>query len=165
MCQWSSVTARLPRLARLNAAGGLSSLPFWLTASGQNQMTWLRSQWLKWYSFQNHSVSVAPLHSWGIFPNPRPAGEYSPIFPFRKKSVDLSSNSVILATMKPIKLSEELKPCPFCGNDKPSTYKDGDVLHGPSYVIHCHDCMTQTVDYTPEMLTKKWNNRPKSLDE
>ena len=59
-------------------------------------------------------------------------------------------------------MSEELKPCPFCGNDdilldihhRGNSFRD-------TYVYYCSDCVRGEDSYTSkEFAMDAWNNRP-----
>ncbi len=56
-------------------------------------------------------------------------------------------------------MSEELKPCPFCGReDLVKLHMEGTVLH-PAYKINCEFCGAST-SYTDKDCSLDWNKRP-----
>lgn len=56
-------------------------------------------------------------------------------------------------------MSEDLKPCPFCG-DKP--YLDTD---GYKYEIGCHKCRYSIITHQRASAIRKWNTRPTEKEE
>ena len=57
-------------------------------------------------------------------------------------------------------MSEELKPCPFCGNKYAGEIEHGDTLIG-FYHIACAKCEAQIVGGTLEAAKQLWNKRSK----
>ena len=56
-------------------------------------------------------------------------------------------------------MSEELKPCPFCGNKYAGEIEHGDTFIG-FYHIACTKCEAQIVGGTLEAAKQLWNTRP-----
>lgn len=59
-------------------------------------------------------------------------------------------------------MSEELKPCPFCGNDCILVYEEGD--YGYSEVVKCQKCGIQFIlpGETNQNTINAWNTRHES---
>ena len=60
-------------------------------------------------------------------------------------------------------MSEELKPCPFCGEDEAlieTSEKCIRLVYAQAYQVHCNDCCATTEwSHDKEKAIEAWNKR------
>lgn len=53
-------------------------------------------------------------------------------------------------------MSEELKPCPFCGGTDAEEVRD---METGLFAVQCPDCSANILGYTPDEAKDLWNTR------